>query len=165
MESTTLADFIHISHSGVNAVVKVANLNEVVIKAFGDPCSITTKYADEITRAWDFGGESILRRAHELCKNPSQKRLPPKKILEYLLALVPEAPTSVPLVSDKPHLGSWVKAADGQVLIRLPASTTSTIIDGISRIVQQADLRNEIRSEFPTNSPLCGNPVSTDETE
>ena len=117
MESTTLADFIHISHSGVNAVVKVANLNEVVIKAFGDPCSITTKYADEITRAWDFGGESILRRAHELCKNPSQKRLPPKKILEYLLALVPEAPTSVPLVSDKPHLGSWVKAADGQVLV------------------------------------------------
>jgi ParB family chromosome partitioning protein len=157
-----LADHIHMSHAGVNAVVKVANLHEIVIKAFGDPCTITTKYADEIGKAWDSGSASILLRTRELCDRPPQKRLPPKKILEYLLSLVPETPTSTPLVMGKPHLGSWEKTKDGQVLVRLPPSSTTTIIDDIGRLVQLADAHNEIQSENSIAQPFSGNPVSTD---
>jgi ParB family chromosome partitioning protein len=160
-----LADHIHMSHAGVNAVVKVANLHELVIQAFGDPCTITTKYAEEIMKVWDAEGDSILLRAKEFCESPLQKRLPPKKILEYLLRLVPEAPTPSPLVIDKPHLGSWEKTTDGQVLVRLPASTTSTIINDISRLVQLADSKNEIQSAKSATPLIGGNPVSTDPAE
>ena len=159
-----LANHIHMSHSGVNAAVKVANLDDMVIKAFGDPCTITTKYADEIVKAWESDSASILLRARELCDSPPEQKLPPKKILEYLLRLTTETPACAPLVIGKPHLGTWEKTADGQVLVRLPASTTSTIINEISRLVQLADLRNEIPSEVPTNPPLSGNRVSTDAT-
>lgn len=97
-----LANHIHMSHTGVNAAIKVANLHELVIKAFGDPCTITTKYAEEISKAWDADCHAILVRAKELCENPPQKQLAPKKILEYLLRAAPETPWSVPLVIEKP---------------------------------------------------------------
>jgi ParB/RepB/Spo0J family partition protein len=141
-----LAGCIGLSHAGVNAAVRVANLHVLVIKAFGDPTTITTKHAEKITKVWSDESVSILLRAQKLCDNPPKKRLSPKKILEYLLESVPEASILFPLVTDKPRLGSWEKTNDGQVLIRLPASTTLTIINDISLLVESADSKSETPS-------------------
>lgn len=131
-----LADHIDKSHTLVNAVVRVATLHELVIRAFGDPCSITTKHAEKIMGAWPTEEAHILARAQSLCNSPPEKKMTPKKVLEFLLPIKTDEKEEFPLIVGSPELGVWGRTAEGHIFIRLPAITLPSTIDDIGQLVK-----------------------------
>jgi ParB family chromosome partitioning protein len=133
-----LANHIGKSHTLVNAVVRVAALHELVINAFGDPCSITTKHAEKIMDAWPTEKAHILARAEILCKSPPEKNMTPKKVLEFLLPPKIDEKEEFPLIMESPELGVWGRTAEGHIFIRLPATTSPGTINDIGQLVKNA---------------------------
>ena len=131
-----LADHIDKSHTLVNAVVRVATLHELVIKAFGDPCLITTKHAEKIMSAWPTEEAHILARAECLCNSPPEKKMTPKKVLDFLLPIRTDEEEECPLIVGSPELGVWGRTAEGHIFIRLPGSTLPSTIDNIGQLVK-----------------------------
>jgi ParB family chromosome partitioning protein len=144
-----LARQVGLSHTAINNALGVANLDEVILLAFNDPCFITIKHAKDIKGGLSVDRQSVLLRASQLVheRQRTSKGLAAKKVVEYLLQDLAEEPDLIPLVDARPEFGVWEKVSDGEVLVHLPSGTTLDLMHGIGQLVQN---RFEVLRESPS---------------
>lgn len=112
-----LAEVIGVSHTWVRKAIQVAQLPDLVVRAFASPLAIQSKHAEAIHAALERDTAGVMQRAQEVISEGSCLR--PPQVVSRLIGQASASGNSSQVKMLGRQLGTWTVSRQGKVVVTL----------------------------------------------
>jgi len=134
-----LAAAIGVSHTWLNQVIKVANLDQDIVCAFRTPLEIQPRHVAAIEKSLRNDPAGVLARAREMAACDDDEKASSSAVVRRLEGRDGQVDVGTPIKLGTRKIGEWRRDKNGQVLITLlPLANEQAAMEQITRSILAA---------------------------